>query len=326
MIAKRVAAAVFALAGMLMLAGCEEEPPPVVEEEPQFETRTLAYAEGADVRVMTVADDRMETGGLLVEGDGASYTGGFNAVFQGNMKISFGFCRGGPAAYRRFTLTFASATDPSQTFSVIYQSSEGDWTLPVTEEEAAEGKERRGQSGVYVQCGEEKRTTRYWGNVNDPNPEERKLIWQNNDNFNLDEALASPMFGGEGENESEFGKQYGSLELKWTANNVLEVYASERDGGYTPRLIAAFDGSAEGLGFRPGTLSGYWGLPRMEISAGYTVTFRSEVYDGYFEEAPNAPDVYFSQFVLGSGGQERTYSLAAEKIDEPPFYAAKNTK
>ena len=127
-------------------------------------------------------------------------------------EFSFGFCTGDPAAYRRFTFTFASAEDPGESFSVIYESTVGDWT----------GEENgRGRSGVYVKCGDEFRTTRYWAS-------DEAEAWQNNDNFKVDDALASPMFGGAGEKESEFGVQQGTLRLSWTADNVLEVYVSER--------------------------------------------------------------------------------------------------
>ncbi len=72
---------------------------------------------------------------------------------------------------------------------------------------------------MYVVCGDQIRTTRYWSS---DEPE----AWQNNDNFDADDALASPMFGGAGEKESEFGEQHGTLLLSWTTDNVLEIYVS----------------------------------------------------------------------------------------------------
>ena len=303
---KQAVAAILACMGVFAFTGCFEES--VQEEPPKFETLSLADSQYASVRVLSEADARTESGGLLFEGNGAFYTGSFNAVFTGNKEISFGFCRGDPAAYRRFTLTFASASDPSQSFSVIYESSEGDWT----------GEENgRGRSGAYVKCGDEVRTTRYWQSS------DRESAWQANENLNVDEALASPMFGGSGEAEEEFGKTFGSLSLAWTTSNVLEIYVSERNLEFSPRLIAAFDGSAAGLGFDASL--GLWGLSRMEISDGYTVSFCSEVFGGNVTE-PNAPDVYFSEIVTGVRGQERTYSLAQTTMEQPPFFAAKNTK
>ena len=144
--------------------------------------------------------------------------------------------------------------------------------------------------------------------------------WQNNDNFQVDDALASPMFGGAGEKESEFGVQYGTLRLSRTADNVLEVYVTERFLEHTPRLIAAFDGSDAGLGFDPAI--GLWGLPRMTFSEGFTVSFESEVFGGNVTE-PNASDVYFMQLVTGKRGEERTYPLSEEDMQQPPFYAAR---
>ena len=307
---QRAAALLLALAAGFCLAGCEEEKP---EEEPAptFETRRLITAQGAAVGVVSTPNERMENGGLLVEGDGVSYTGAFNAVFENDLEISFGFCRGDPAAYRCFTLTFASASDPEKTFSVVYESD-------AAEAEAWYGeKYDKGCSGVYVMYGEEVRSTRYW-------KDKGKTEWYHSkENFPIGQMLASPMFGGAGDYETEFGELHGTLRLTWTSTGILEIYASERFLKDSPRLIAAFDGSMGGIGFDPSLK--LWGLPRMEISDGYTVSFRSEVFGGYVTE-PNAPDVYFSQFVTGRGSQERTYSLASQIMYDPPFYAANGTK
>ena len=295
---KQSAVLLVACAGILSCAGCDGQQ---AETAPKINTVSLVTTEFASADAVSAADERMEAGGLLIAGDGAFYTGTFNAVFEGNMELSFGFCRGDPAAYRRFTLTVTSAENPEKSFSVVYESTAENWT----------GEESgRGRSGVYVVCGDELRTTRYWSS---DVPE----AWQNNDNFDADDALASPMFGGAGENESEFGVQHGTLRFSWTTENVLEIYVSERFLTYSPRLIAAFDGSDAGLGFDPEV--GLWGLPRMEISEGYTISFRSEVFGGNVTE-PNAPDVYFMQFVTGKRGQERTYELSESTIQQPPFY------
>ena len=301
MTGKQTASLLLACAGILLCAGCGGQQ---AETAPDFATVSLVTTENASASAVSAADERMEAGGLLIEGDDDSYTGTFNAVFEGNMELSFGFCRGDPAAYRRFTLTVTSAENSEKSFSVVYESTAENWT----------GEESgRGRSGVYVVCGDQIRTTRYWG-VDDVE------AWQNNDNFDADDALASPMFGGAGEKESEFGEQHGTLLLSWTTDNVLEIYVSERFLTYSPRLIAAFDGSDAGLGFDPEV--GLWGLPRMEISEGYTISFRSEVFGGNVTE-PNAPDVYFMQFVTGKRGQERTYALSEETMQQPPFYTAR---
>ena len=301
MTGKQTASLLLACAGILLCAGCDGQQ---AETAPDFATVSLVTTENASASAVSAADERMEAGGLLIEGDAASYTGTFNAVFEGNMELSFGFCRGDPAAYRRFTLTVTSAENPEKSFSVVYESTAENWT----------GEESgRGRSGVYVVCGDQIRTTRYWSS---DEPE----AWQNNDNFDADDALVSPMFGGAGEKESEFGEQHGTLQLSWTTDNVLEIYVSERFLTYSPRLIAAFDGSDAGLGFDPEV--GLWGLPRMEISEGYTISFRSEVFGGNVTE-PNAPDVYFMQFVTGKRGQERTYALSEETMQQPPFYTAR---
>ena len=303
MMGKRTAALALVCAGILLCAGCEGRTDKEEPDREASEIQTLLLVTAQDARASVAETERMPFGGLLVEGDGASYTGASNAVFGGNLEFSFGFCAGDPAAYRRFTFTFASVADPEESFSVIYESIVGDWT----------GEENgRGRSGVYVKCGEELRTTRYWAS-------DEAEAWQNNDNFDVDDALASPMFGGAGEKESEFGVQQGTLRLSWTADNVLEVYVSERFLEYSPRLIAAFDGSDAGLGFDPAF--GLWGLPRMTFSEGYTVSFESEVFSGNVTE-PNAPDVCFEKIVTGKRGQELTYPLSEEKIQQPPFYAA----
>ena len=300
---KRTAALALVCAGILLCAGCEGRAGTEGSNDGASDFQTLLLVTAQNAEASVAENERMAAGGLLVEGDGASYTGTFNAVFEGNLEFSFGFCTGDPAAYRRFTFTFASAEDPGESFSVIYESTVGDWT----------GEEScRGRSGVYVKCGEALRTTRYWAS-------DEAEAWQNNDNFDVDDALASPMFGGAGEKESEFGVQQGTLRLSWTADNVLEVYVSERFLEYSPRLIAAFDGSDAGLGFDPAF--GLWGLPRMTFSEGYTVSFESEVFGGNVTE-PNAPDVCFNEIVTGKRGQELTYPLSEEKIQQPPFYAA----
>lgn len=303
MMGKRTAALALVCAGILLCAGCEGRAGTEGSNDGASDFQTLLLVTAQNAEASVAENERMAAGGLLVEGNGASYMGAFNAVFEGNLEFFFGFCTGDPAAYRRFTFTFASVADPGESFSVIYESTVGDWT----------GEEScRGRSGVYVKCGEALRTTRYWAS-------DEAEAWQNNDNFKVDDALASPMFGGAGEKESEFGVQYGTLRLSRTADNVLEVYVSERFLEYSPRLIAAFDGSDAGLGFDPAF--GLWGLPRMTFSEGFTVSFESEVFGGNVTE-PNAPDVYFNEIVTGKRGQELTYPLSEERMQQPPFYAA----
>lgn len=303
MMGKRTAALALVCAGILLCAGCEGRAGTEGSNDGASDFQTLLLVTAQNAEASVAENERMAAGGLLVEGNGASYMGAFNAVFEGNLEFFFGFCTGDPAAYRRFTFTFASVADPGESFSVIYESTVGDWT----------GEEScRGRSGVYVKCGEALRTTRYWAS-------DEAEAWQNNDNFQVDDALASPMFGGAGEKESEFGVQYGTLRLSRTADNVLEVYVSERFLEYSPRLIAAFDGSDAGLGFDPAF--GLWGLPRMTFSEGFTVSFESEVFGGNVTE-PNAPDVYFNEIVTGKRGQELTYPLSEERMQQPPFYAA----
>lgn len=303
MMGKRTAALALVCAGILLCAGCEGRAGTEGSNDGASDFQTLLLVTAQNAEASVAENERMAAGVLLVEGNGASYMGAFNAVFEGNLEFFFGFCTGEPAAYRRFTFTFASVADPGESFSVIYESTVGDWT----------GEEScRGRSGVYVKCGEALRTTRYWAS-------DEAEAWQNNDNFKVDDALASPMFGGAGEKESEFGVQYGTLRLSRTADNVLEVYVSERFLEYSPRLIAAFDGSDAGLGFDPAF--GLWGLPRMTFSEGFTVSFESEVFGGNVTE-PNAPDVYFNEIVTGKRGQELTYPLSEERMQQPPFYAA----
>lgn len=303
MMGKRTAALALVCAGILLCARCEGRAGTEGSNDGASDFQTLLLVTAQNAEASVAENERMAAGGLLVEGNGASYMGAFNAVFEGNLEFFFGFCTGDPAAYRRFTFTFASVADPGESFSVIYESTVGDWT----------GEEScRGRSGVYVKCGEALRTTRYWAS-------DEAEAWQNNDNFKVDDALASPMFGGAGEKESEFGVQYGTLRLSRTADNVLEVYVSERFLEYSPRLIAAFDGSDAGLGFD--LAFGLWGLPRMTFSEGFTVSFESEVFGGNVTE-PNAPDVYFNEIVTGKRGQELTYPLSEERMQQPPFYAA----
>lgn len=271
-----------------------------------FETVKLINCEGAIISFVSAKniEDNVNLDGMLLESE-SSYEGLFNAVFENNFGLTFGFRKGEPAAFRRFTFTFMSVRDSSKNFSVVYESVAANWTGEAS---------GRGCSGVYVKWGDQVRTSSYWRSdpVNDTE------AWQNNDNFNVYEALASPMFGGVGEKETEgFGKIHGTLSLKWTNEDILEIYVSDRFHKYTPRLIAAFDGSSEGFGYDPSLKM--WGLPRMEISDGYTISFRSEVFGGNVTE-PNAPDVYFSEIRSGKSGQERTYSLTEAKMQVPPFY------
>lgn len=164
MMGKRTAALALVCAGILLCAGCEGRTDKEEPDREASEIQTLLLVTAQDARASVAETERMPFGGLLVEGDGASYTGAFNAVFGGNLEFSFGFCAGDPAAYRRFTFTFASVADPEESFSVIYESIVGDWT----------GEENgRGRSGVYVKCGEELRTTRYWAS-------EEAEAWQKN--------------------------------------------------------------------------------------------------------------------------------------------------
>ncbi len=301
---KRLAAVILAAVLVFVLVSCARVPEP--EETEKIDTVFLLSAEGASVRMADkeTDSDAVDESGVLLTGSGETYTGAFNAVFAGNIEIAFGFCRNEPSAYRRFTFTFTSVQDRSRAFSVVYESVQADWTG-----EAA----GRGRSGVYVQWENEVRTTRYWQYEN------REEAWQNNDNFNLDEALAAPMFGGTGQYVEQYGVLTGSLSLAWTMNGVLEISACERNLEYSPRVIAAFDGTAK-IGFDP--VAGLWGLPMMDLSAGYTVSFRTETFGGTLG-APKAPSVFFSGITIGTGGQGKTYSLAEPEMERPSFYRAK---
>lgn len=59
----------------------------------------------------------------------------------------------------------------------------------------------------------------------------------------------------------------------------------------------------------------------MTFSEGFTVSFESEVFGGNVTE-PSAPDVCFNEIVTGKRGQELTYPLSEERMQQPPFYAA----
>lgn len=317
-------------AGCTPAAGPEPEPVVVQVPEPTFTTTNLFSCGTAHVRMAdaSVAADRVDKSGVLLENvNGAKeYTGTINAKFEGNTAISFGFRRGAPSSYRRFTFTVNSLRR-SESFRVIYESTaDPSWTGEVA---AAEGEDARGSSGVYVQWGDEKRSSRYYswdGPFQDPNDKNYRM---NNDNLNMHDALASPMFGGSGKEEGDlvdgkeygFGLLYGTLYLEWTASGVLEISVSERWHRESPRLIAAFDGTIDGMGYDLET--GSWGLPRMDIDDGYTINFTVETFGGLKEgEQRVAPDVYFYELKSGVRGQERTYPLSAAKIDEPPFYQA----
>ena len=112
MMGKRTAALALVCAGILLCAGCEGRTDKEEPDREASEIQTLLLVTAQDARASVAETERMPFGGLLVEGDGASYTGAFNAVFGGNLEFSFGFCAGDPAAYRRFTFTFASSVDP----------------------------------------------------------------------------------------------------------------------------------------------------------------------------------------------------------------------
>lgn len=302
----RAAVLLSCLLGFSLSAGCAAGGD--AGQNTAFWTTDLVSAEGARVS-MTSGDAEADKEGILVQGE-ATYGGSFNAVFEGNTQISFGFCGGDSATYRRFTFIITFESVPAQSFSVVYESTVAAWTG----EESA-----RGRSGAYVQYGEELRTSRYWQSDKHATDAD---AWQSNDNFNVDEALASPMFGGAGEYEREFGELYGALYLEWTADGILQISVSDRfPEEYSPRLIAAFDGSDAGMGFDP--VTGTWGLPRIDASAGYTISFRSEVFGGAVTQT-DAPNVYFSEIVSGARGQEKTVSLAEEELETAPdFYVAK---
>ena len=308
---KRIAVLLVACIFGLMLSACETADinrgdTQAGSGEQQFETLRLFTAEGAAVR-MAAADnteDGVDVSGVLFETSAQTYGGTLSGKFAGNFELLFGFRKGEAVADRRLTITFASLSDAQQVFSVIYESG---WNDP---------ENGRGRSGVYVKYEDEVRTSRYWQsdkNLTDPD------AWQNNDNFDVDEALASPMFGGEGEFEEEFGNLYGTLSLEWTTEGVLEVYASERMHDTDPRCIAAFDGTAGGIGFDPSL--GTWGLPRIDFSQGYTISFVMEVLSGEEEAA----DMYFCEIVTGIRGSEKAYSLAEKSMAAAPdFYVKAN--
>lgn len=187
-----------------------------------FDVLRLVSCEGASVRFAAAGgEDDVALSGILAESD-VPYAGAFNSIFTGDLEITFGFQEDEPVSYRRFTFAFASAVQPEKSFSVVYEAS---WTDPA---------QATGQSGVYVRCGSEVRTTRYWQTA------DREEAWQSNADLDVGNALASPMFSGFG-----FGEQYGRLSLSWGSDGVLEVSVTEYSDpdGRSPRVIAAFDGS-----------------------------------------------------------------------------------
>ena len=319
-------------AGCTPAAGPEPEPVVVQVPEPTFTTTNLFSCGTAHVRMAdaSVAADRVDKSGVLLENVNSvkQYTGTINAKFVGNTAISFGFRRGAPSSYRRFTFTVNSLRR-SESFRVVYESTDDpSWAGEVAPKTEEFGWCARGESGVYVQWGDEVRSSRYWS-WDKPLQEGDTDYRMNNKNFQTGLALASPMFGGTGVNEGDlvdgkeygFGLLYGTLYLEWTASGVLEISVTERWHKESPRLIAAFDGTSEGFGYDLAT--GSWGLPRMDIDDGYTINFTVETFGGLEEgEQLVAPDVYFYELKSGVRGKERTYPLSAAKIDKPPFYQA----
>ena len=77
MTGKQTASLLLACAGILLCAGCDGQQ---AETAPDFATVSLVTTENASASAVSAADERMEAGGLLIEGDDASYTGTFNAV------------------------------------------------------------------------------------------------------------------------------------------------------------------------------------------------------------------------------------------------------
>lgn len=262
-----------------------------------FDVLRLVSCEGASVRFAAAGgEDDVALSGILAESD-VPYAGAFNSIFTGDLEITFGFQEDEPVSYRRFTFTFASASQPEKSFSVVYEAS---WTDPA---------QATGQSGVYVRCGSEVRTTRYWQTA------DREEAWQSNADLDVGNALASPMFSGFG-----FGEQYGRLSLSWGSDGVLEVSVTEYSDpdGRSPRVIAAFDGSTA-TGFDPA--AGTWGLPLMDISGGYILSFTAEDMRG--NGTDGAPDVYFSSIEAGPRGRTEVCDLSSPVLETAPsFYAA----
>ena len=74
-----------ACAGGLLLTGCEGGAGTGEQNGGASEFQTLLLVTAQNARASVAETEHMPFGGLLVEGDGASYTGAFNAVFEGNL-------------------------------------------------------------------------------------------------------------------------------------------------------------------------------------------------------------------------------------------------
>ena len=87
MTGKQTASLLLACTGILLCAGCDGQQ---AETAPDFATVSLVTTENASASAVSAADERMEAGGLLIEGDDNSYTGTFNAVRRPDQPVSRG--------------------------------------------------------------------------------------------------------------------------------------------------------------------------------------------------------------------------------------------
>lgn len=236
-----------------------------------------------------LASEFVDKTGLLIRAK-ETFSGRFNGLFVGDFSLTFGFRKDEPLAYRRFTFTFSSASQ-SETFSVVYET-------------AGAGKANE-HTGAYLTYDGQIRSSRYW-NSNEKN-------WF--DTKDTMSFLASPCFSAHrSEQWGNVARNYGTLSLVWE-EDVLGVYVTDRhDPDFSaPRLIAAFDGTEHF------SADESWGLPKIDFSRGYTVSFKAEDIRNEFEGSEDyelysisdfAPDAYFSSVSTGDSDKKQNYDLS----------------
>ena len=242
------------------------------EEETAFDTKSLvSVSEGASVRISTDTEtDKIDKAGLLIESE-VKYEAELNGKFDGDLTLGFGFQNDeGFRDGMDLFMHITDATDPNNTFTVKYRSL-NNWGST-------------GYSGAFVLYGDQVRSSLYWN----------ADTWYNYE-MGTEEPMCSPMFSG------CQGNHFGYLKLVWE-EDILKVQVSKHDSDTDIRTIAAFDGTEE---FVAGTS---WGLPKLDFSDGYYVSF---------ETTDKAPDTYI--FEVDAYGEKTDFSKATQdKI--PTFY------
>lgn len=273
--------------------------------------------------IATNAESEVATENGLVVNSTSAYQGEFKGVFQKGKNVSLKFAFDTATANPNFAnengnsfiIRVADVTDARNFFDVV-------WTPSEKKATTTNGERRR--SAVYVKWGDEIRSAKH-DNAN------RIYNVIDASNQRAYPYITTDSEGYENESKGLKNAHPGKLTLSWNGDALSVAVNAYTNTNEATRVRAVFDGTYDATATDNGFVcnssapkNNQWGLPYLDFSSGYTLSFMSafKLSSGTVEY--NSVGAVFKELTYG----ENTYALTTnESIVAPSFYTEyqKNT-